>query len=132
MPPPHACHCSNCRKFTGHYEAGTDVPREQVEVAGEVNIKWFQSSYRARRGFCSICGSSMFFDVPGTDWIGISMGAFNGPTETSLLAHIFVADKGDYYEIADGLPQHQHAPDGPLETNPPAASSAQETIQPAG
>lgn len=35
------------------------------------------------------------------------MGAFDGPTRTSVKMHIFVANKGDYYEIADGLPQHE-------------------------
>ena len=35
------------------------------------------------------------------------MGAFDGPTETSTKMHIFVGNKGDYYEIFDGLPQHE-------------------------
>ena len=35
------------------------------------------------------------------------MGAFDKPTDTRLAHHIFVADKGDYYDIADGLPQTQ-------------------------
>jgi hypothetical protein len=35
------------------------------------------------------------------------MGAFDRPTDTKLRIHIFVADKGDYYDIADGLPQNQ-------------------------
>lgn len=35
------------------------------------------------------------------------MGAFDGPTNTKLAKHIFVANKGDYYDIADGLPQNQ-------------------------
>ncbi len=35
------------------------------------------------------------------------MGAFDTPTGTHLTKHIFVADKGDYYEISDGLPQNQ-------------------------
>ena len=34
------------------------------------------------------------------------MGAFEKPTGTRLHMHIFVDDKGDYYDIADGLPQH--------------------------
>jgi len=111
LPAPHACHCSKCRKFTGNFEAGTDVPREHVTIAGDERVKWFQSSKHARRGFCSICGSSLFFDVPGADWIGISMGAFDGQTGVTLSSHIFVEDKGDYYDIADGLPQHRQAPD---------------------
>ena len=35
------------------------------------------------------------------------MGAFDKPTGTQLGKHIFVGDKGDYYEIADGLPQDE-------------------------
>ncbi len=37
--------------------------------------------------------------------IAVAMGALDGPTGTHLHLHIFTADKGDYYEIADGLPQ---------------------------
>ena len=33
------------------------------------------------------------------------MGAFDSPTDTELAMHIYVAEKGDYYDIADGLPQ---------------------------
>jgi hypothetical protein len=36
------------------------------------------------------------------------MGAFDNPTRTSLRMHIFVAEKGDCYTIADGVPQNQH------------------------
>jgi hypothetical protein len=36
------------------------------------------------------------------------MGAFEGSTGLRLERHIFVAEKGDYYTIADGLPQNEH------------------------
>ena len=105
LPPPTACHCSRCRKHSGHFEASTDVPREAVTIIGEEYVTWFQSSPKVRRGFCSVCGSSLFFDPPHLDWIAVAMGAFDGPTGTRLAKHIFVADKGDYYEIGDDLPQ---------------------------
>lgn len=35
------------------------------------------------------------------------MGVFDGPTGTNLSMHIFVAEKGDYYAIKDGLPQNE-------------------------
>ncbi len=50
----------------------------------------------------------MFWDPIQKDWIGIAMGAFDLPTNTKLRIHIHVADKGDYYEIVDGLPQNEH------------------------
>ena len=54
----------------------------------------------------------MFWDPIGRDRIAIAMGAFESPTGTRLGKHIFVADKGDYYDIADGLPQESHPPTG--------------------
>jgi hypothetical protein len=42
---------------------------------------------------------------PERDWIAIAMGAFDTPTSTHLEKHIFVADKGDCYDITDRLPQ---------------------------
>ena len=107
LAAPTACHCTKCRKHTGHYEAGTDVKRSALTISGEENVTWFWSSEKVRRGFCAICGSSLFFDPPHRDWIGIYMGAFDTPTRVKLAVHIFVADKGDYYDIADGLPQNQ-------------------------
>jgi hypothetical protein len=76
-----------------------------VVVTGQENLSWYQSSVSARRGFCSTCGSFLFWDPPASDWIAIAMGAFDTPTSTHLEKHIFVAHKGDYYDITDDLPQ---------------------------
>lgn len=106
LPAPNACHCTQCRKQTGHYLASTDVAKSGLDVSGDVT--WFQSSEKVRRGFCGTCGSTLFWDPVFRDWIGIAMGAFDGPTGTEMSLHIYVAEKGDYYDIADGLPQNQH------------------------
>ena len=97
LPDPSACHCSNCRKFSGHNAASTDVANSALKINGEENLTWFDSSSKVRRGFCATCGYSMFLDPKFHDWIGVSMGAFDRPTGTNLKLHIFVADKGDYY-----------------------------------
>lgn len=104
---PTACHCTRCRKHHGHFEAGTEVDKSALTINGEDNVTWYRSSEKVRRGFCRVCGSSLFFDPVFRDWIGISMGAFDGPSGVRLERHIFVADKGDYYDIADGLPQNE-------------------------
>ncbi|MCY1044949.1 GFA family protein [Corallococcus sp. bb12-1] len=106
LRPPDACHCSRCRKQSGHFWASTDVPRDAVTIHGADKVTWFRSSEKVRRGFCSTCGSSLFWDPLQKDIIAIAMGAFDAPTDTRLAMHIFVADKGDYYEIGDGLPQN--------------------------
>lgn len=108
LPGPDGCHCTQCRKHSGHFFASTDVPRASVTVRGEEKLTWYHSSEKVRRGFCSVCGSSLFWDPLYKDWIGIAMGAFDGATNTKLRVHIHVADKGDYYELADGVPQNEH------------------------
>ncbi|WP_434427295.1 GFA family protein [Nannocystis pusilla] len=108
LPPPNACHCSQCRKQSGHYWASTNVPREALTIRGEDRLTWFRSSEKVRRGFCSTCGSWLFWDPIFAAKIAVAMGAFDAPTHARLAMHIHVADKGDYYDIADDLPQHPH------------------------
>lgn len=107
LGPADACHCSQCRKQSGHFTASTDVPRANLAIEGSDNLTWYRSSEKGRRGFCSTCGSGLLWDPIGRDVICVAMGAFENPTGTQLALHIYVADKGDYYEIADGLPQFQ-------------------------
>ena len=107
LAPGDACHCTQCRRQSGHYWASTNVPRDRLTVRGMDKVTWFQSSEKIRRGFCGTCGSVLFWDPPHKDWTSIAMGAFDRPTGTHLEMHIFVSEKGDYYDIADGLPQHE-------------------------
>ena len=104
LEPAIACHCTQCRKQTGHYFASSDVPRAALQVTGDVS--WYASSEKVRRGFCSRCGSTLFWDPMRKDRVAVALGAFDTPTQTRLKMHIFVASKGDYYDIGDGLPQN--------------------------
>lgn len=110
VPEASCCHCSKCRKTSGHYEAGVDVDKSAVTIFGADKVTWFFSSEKVRRGFCSVCGSPMFFDPPSADWIGLMLGSFDGATDTHIAKHIFVADKGDYYALTDGAPQYETVP----------------------
>ncbi|MEM8563055.1 MAG: GFA family protein [Pseudomonadota bacterium] len=103
-----ACHCRQCRKHSGHFEASAEIPRTALKISGMEKLSWFNSQ-KARRGFCSVCGSSLFWDPLDRakhDWTAVALGAFDTPTNTTLEKHIYVAEKGDYYDIADGLPQY--------------------------
>ncbi len=107
---PDGCHCVKCRKHSGHFFASTDVPRSALTIHGGENMSWYQSSDKARRGFCYTCGSSLFWDPVSRDWMGVAMGAFDTPTDTQLAVHIFVADKGDYDDMADGARPFEQVP----------------------
>ncbi|MDQ2090425.1 GFA family protein [Marimonas arenosa] len=107
LAPPNACHCSQCRKQSGHFWASTDLPMDRVTIRGEANVTWFNASEIATRGFCRSCGSFLFWKRHGRGEIAVAMGAIDSPTGTQLSGHIFSADKGDYYDIADGLPKSE-------------------------
>lgn len=98
-----ACHCGQCRKQSGHVWASGYAPEINIEITG--SPQWYASSPTAKRGFCPTCGAFLFWKAHDEETMSFSLGALDGPTGVSLEKHIFTADKGDYYEIADGVPQ---------------------------
>ena len=101
------CHCSQCRKTSGHYWAATQVSKGNLNLIKATSLSWYDSSDKARRGFCSVCGSSMFYERKGIDKISVSAGSLEIPTSLARMRHIYVASKGDYYDISDDLPQFE-------------------------
>jgi len=100
--PIEACHCVQCRKWTGHFFANIEVARDALAIRGEDRIAWYASSGKVRRGFCATCGSTLFFDPLDRRkhaWIGIAMGALDSSTREKISVHIFTAEKGDYYDV---------------------------------
>ena len=99
------CHCSQCRKQSGHRYATTGTKSGDVEIENAENITWFRASSAAERGFCSACGSHLFWRSSTDDKMAILAASIDEPTGLRLVGHIFVEDKADYDKITDGLPQ---------------------------
>ncbi len=66
----------------------------------------YRASPGAERGFCSTCGSHLFWKPSNEDYIGILAASVDEPSGLQMAKHFFVDDKGDYYEITDGLPRY--------------------------
>lgn len=107
LRPIIACHCEICRKTSGHHWAATSVPWDRFTFTEQEGLRWYDSSDFARRGFCERCGSSLFYEPKGQARVSISAGCLDAPTGLRLERHVFTKDKGDYYDIADGLPCHE-------------------------
>ena len=103
-----ACHCSQCRRTSGNFVAGTVVPKDALALTADATLAWFRSSDAAERGFCARCGGNLFWRhvAPDAGDIAIAAGSLDPPTGLRLVRHIFVASKSDYYDITDGAPQH--------------------------
>jgi len=102
-----ACHCSQCRRTSGHHVAATGARPRDLTLLQSSTLTWYASSTHAERGFCSRCGGNLFWrpTAGSHDWISIMAGSVDPPTRLRTIQHIFVADKSDYYVIADGAPQ---------------------------
>ena len=98
------CHCGQCRRWHGHLGAYTSAARAHVTLEDAGALAWFASSERGRRGFCRVCGSSLFVQDVGGDRLSISAGSLDQPSRLEVIGHEYVADKADYVRIADDLP----------------------------
>ena len=107
MRPVVACHCSQCRQTYTNYAAFSAARRGDLAIDNEAAVTWFESSPGVRRGFCSRCGSNLFWDRASLPVVGVMAGTVDEPSGLAMSSHMFVAYKGDYYEIVDGLPQKQ-------------------------
>ena len=99
------CHCSQCRRMTGHFMAATASRLSDFALLSDAALRWYEASAEARRGFCSACGSTLFWAGKGKDYISIAAGTLDDAHGLSFACHIFVADKGAYYQIEPNVPQ---------------------------
>lgn len=104
------CHCGQCRKTSGHFVAASACANSDFQLLEKDTLRWFNSSPQAQRGFCATCGGNLFWRLHGGENISIMAGTIDLPTGIKAVAHIFVADAADFYELKDGLPQHTERP----------------------
>jgi hypothetical protein len=107
LGPPDACHCSQCRRTTGHFFVSSNTGRGNLVLTRDDGLAWYRSSDIAERGFCKVCGSTLFWSGDAKDYISIALGALDPPTNLKIAKHIYVADKSDYYDITDDVPIFQ-------------------------
>jgi len=111
LSPVDYCHCTQCRKTSGHFVAAASCPPERLTLTADDSLSWYASSASADRGFCRACGSSVFWRPKHGKHLSVMAGTLDAPTGLKSVEHIFVADASDYYTIADGLPQHAGDPE---------------------
>jgi len=95
-----ACHCSMCRRWGGGplmaIDCGTDVVFQ-----GEANITVYDSSEWAERGFCSKCGSHLFYRLKQSGQHIMPAGLFDDQDGFVFDHQVFIDNKPDYYSFAN-------------------------------
>lgn len=95
----HECHCSQCRRQSGHVWAFVTVKADAVTVTGDAQT--YAHTETATRGFCPDCGSFLWWRGNDDDTIDLSAGLFDAPTGLHLGKPSFPGNKGDYYDFMD-------------------------------
>lgn len=106
------CHCSMCRKFSGaaYGTFGTVRTEDLNWESGFDLIKIFNSSEKAHRGFCSTCGSSIFYRLSTPDApFEIAFGLLESEPTESPTANIYCANRPNWPRNIDELPNFEEA-----------------------
>ncbi|WP_417519967.1 GFA family protein [Minwuia sp.] len=106
------CHCSQCRKTTGHFMPAATAWRDTFSLTEERGLKWYRASEIAGRGFCGECGCSLFWRSDEGETISVTAGTLDDSSDLKTIGHIFVSDKGGYYTLDSALPQYPQDDDG--------------------
>lgn len=105
------CHCQYCRLSNGAaFVTWVVVNDPDFKLTkGEKTLKWHSSSPHSRRGFCSNCGSTLFFrsDLCAGE-IHVTRANFIDDVPVAPRFHCFSEQKVPWIALTDDL-KHLHA-----------------------
>jgi len=94
------CHCGMCRRWTGGPLMFLDI--EGVPAfGGRELVSLYRSSPSGERGFCSRCGSILFWKVAGEERYTFAAGSLDDVSTLVLAKEIFIEDKPAFYDFAN-------------------------------
>ena len=102
------CHCRFCRAAHGAgFVTWVGAHEDRFAyLAGKDLVHWYQSSPQSRRGFCSVCGTTMFYVStlsPGE--VHVARALISGDIDRAPQAHVFFDHRPPWIECADDLPK---------------------------
>jgi hypothetical protein len=111
-----ACHCQECQKLsTSPFSVTAMVAADTIEFDGDMH-EWERQAESGNRNicrFCPTCGNRIYHvnpDAPDTVKLKLKPVGLDDFSVFSPSAHIWVAEKQDWYEIPEGVAVHQQQP----------------------
>ncbi|MFT5397187.1 MAG: hypothetical protein ACI85N_002405 [Gammaproteobacteria bacterium] len=95
-----ACHCNMCRKWGGGPYMEVDCGPDVVFTGAE-NISCYQSSEWAERGFCSQCGTHLFYRLKEGNLHMIPVGLFEDDQGLRFKKQVFIEEKPSFYSFSN-------------------------------
>lgn len=98
------CHCHRCRRFTGHHMAASSARVADIELEGDDTLTWFEAANGVFYGFCSTCGSSLFWkNDEEPERLSICAGTLDPPTGLRTTTTLWMSEISDYHTSPTGL-----------------------------
>lgn len=98
-PSVAVCHCDMCRRWSaGPFMA---VNCRSVTFEDDENVGRIRSSDWAERGYCTKCGSNLFYRLVDSSDHQISAGLFDDQSMLRLSLQVFIDSKPPYYEFSN-------------------------------
>lgn len=91
-----ACHCGMCRRWGGGPLLAVEADGD-VRFEGREHITIFESSDWAERGFCSRCGTHLFYRLKDRNHYVIPVGLLDDPGPLRFDTEIFVDEQPEFY-----------------------------------
>ena len=108
------CHCGICRRTSGAaFVTWVTIPAASFGfTAGEPAA--LDSTPRARRTFCRICGTPLTFQYRATpESVDVTVGSLDDPNAIAPTAHIWTSSQLRWLHVEDDLPRHREGTPSP-------------------
>ncbi|MEL6792155.1 MAG: GFA family protein [Pseudomonadota bacterium] len=103
-----ACHCGQCRTWTGggpYYSTSVVDP----VIEGEEHIGIFVASEWGERGFCKTCGTTLFWKMKGRPVHNLAAGLFDDQSDLAVTTEIFCDRRAEWQTPFPGAKQSTEA-----------------------
>lgn len=100
------CYCRMCQQSSGALAVTwATFPIECVSLEGE--LRWYESSPRARRAFCKRCGASIAWQkLEAPRFIDLTVALFDDPQQLPPTYAIHARSKPEWLRLDEHLPHH--------------------------
>lgn len=101
------CHCRMCQRSSGAgFLTWATMPVDALTISGAP--AWYRSSEGARRGFCSSCGTQLFFAMDAGETIDVTVAAFDEPDLMTPTRNTWVGSRRRWvHGFDDALPDFE-------------------------
>ncbi len=99
------CHCKMCQRWSGSVLTSWAGFNKAAFRCTQGEIKYYQSSEYAERGFCVECGSSLVQRPLDGDWFAVATGSLDHSEEFLPDEHSGIESQVPWLKIDDDLPR---------------------------